>query len=119
MGHHRDPVKVIMPLLPHVDEVVTTRCSHPKAYDPVELALHLQDLPTVLSAGDNIDEALPEVFREAHETLVAGSLYLAGAARSLVASGALDGIEPGQGPEEDFDELDYDEADESEGEESS
>lgn len=100
MGQDRDPVRVIEPLLPHVDEVVTTRCAHPKARDSLELAKHLQDLDVVLSDGGPIEEALPEIFAEANETIVAGSLFLAGAARSLVAAGALDGIEPGQGPAE-------------------
>ena len=36
-----------------------------------------------------------------HATIVAGSIYLAGAVRSLVKEGALDGVEPGQGPVDD------------------
>lgn len=98
MGEDRDPLQVIAPLLPHFDEVVTTRCRHPKARDPLELALALQDLDVVLSAGGPIEETLPEVYAEAEETVVAGSLFIAGAARSLARSGALADIVPGQGP---------------------
>lgn len=94
-GADRDPVTLIEPLLPHVDEVVTTRCSHPKARDPMELALALRGLDVTLSAGGPIEETLPEVYVEADETLVAGSLFVAGAARSLVRAGALEGLEPG------------------------
>jgi dihydrofolate synthase / folylpolyglutamate synthase len=105
MGRQRDPMKTILPLLPLVDEVVTTRCGHPKAWDPVELALHMSELETAISAGGTIEETLPEVYREADETIVAGSLFLAGAARALVDVGALDGIEPGQGVTEPLEEL--------------
>ena len=96
MGEGRDPASVIEPLLPHVDEVVTTRCAHPRAADPLALALALQDLDVVLSAGGDVDETLREVYTEADETVVAGSLFLAGAARSLVRDGALDGLIAGE-----------------------
>ncbi len=102
MGEGRDPVELVRPLLPHVDEVVTTACSHPKAMDPMALAQALAEAfgdDAVISAGDAIEVTLPEVYEEAHETVVAGSLFVAGAARSLVAEGALDGLEPGQGAE--------------------
>ncbi len=101
MGAGRDPVQVLEPLLPHVDEVVTTRCAHPRAKEPLELAMALQDrVDALLADGGPIEEALPEVYREAEETLVVGSLFLAGAVLSLVREGVLDGIEPGQGPRE-------------------
>jgi dihydrofolate synthase/folylpolyglutamate synthase len=91
MGEGRDAAGIIQPLLAHVDEVVTTRCAHPRARDPMELALSLQDLDCVLSAGASIEETLPEVMAEADEVLVAGSLFVAGAARALVREGGLDG----------------------------
>jgi len=106
MGTSREPAKCIQALVPLVDEVVTTRCAHPKAWEPVDLALQLQELDVALSAGSDIEETLPEVFQEAHETIVAGSLFLAGAARSIVNSGGLAGMSPGQGSDEPFDELD-------------
>ena len=94
MGEGRDAAGIIEPLLAHVDEVVTTRCAHPHARDPMELALSLQGLDCVLSAGASIEETLPEVLDEADEVLVAGSLFLAGAARSLVRAGGLEGPPP-------------------------
>ncbi len=95
MGRERDPLTVVGPLLPHFDEVVTTACAHPKAADPAALAARLQELDIVLAEGGPIEEALPEVYAEADETVVAGSLFLAGAARAVVRSGALQGITPG------------------------
>ena len=95
MGQDRDPAQVIAPLLECVDEVVTTRCAHPRAVDPMDLAVALQNLDVVLAAGGSVEETLPEVYAEADETIVAGSLFMAGAARSLVREGALDGLTPG------------------------
>ena len=101
MGSGRDPVKFLAPILPYVDEIVTTQCAHPKARNALELAVTLQEhVDTVLSEGGPVEEALPEIYREADETIVAGSLFLAGAVRALVADGALKGITPGQGPRE-------------------
>ena len=55
------------------------------------LALALRDvLDAELSAGDAIEITLPEVVAEADEVLVAGSLFIAGAARSIVRAGQLD-----------------------------
>jgi len=84
MGEGRDAAAVLAPLVEHFDEVVTTRCAHPKARDPYELAMSLQDIDCVLSAAGPIEEALPEVLAEADEVIAAGSLFLAGAVRSLV-----------------------------------
>ncbi len=94
-GEDRDPIQVLTPLLPHFDEVVTTTGGHPKARDPGELALALQDLDVVLSAGGPIADVLGEVYAEADEVWVTGSLYLVGAAKSAVRAGLLDGITPG------------------------
>lgn len=98
MGIERDPAQFVAPLLKHVDEIVTTRSSHYKARDPGPLAKALEGVDALISEGGAIEEMLPEVYAEADETLVAGSLYLVGAVRSLVADGAIDGIVPGQGP---------------------
>jgi dihydrofolate synthase/folylpolyglutamate synthase len=98
MGIERDPAKFVKPLLPHVDEIVTTMGAHPKAREPEALGQLLESVDAVVSIGDRIEDTLPEVYREADETIVTGSLYLVGAARSLVREGALDGITPGQGP---------------------
>lgn len=104
MGEGRDPAEVVAPLVPYVDEIVTTKCAHPKAVDPMDLAKALTGFDILLSVGGPIEEALPDVFVDASETIVAGSLFVAGAARSLVRSGALDGLHAGQGyPDEALD----------------
>lgn len=108
MGIERDPVRFVKPLVAHFDEIVTTRGSHAKARDPMQLAAALQEFDAVLSAGGPVEEALPEVFCEAEETIVAGSLYLVGTVRTLVRDGALDGMVAGQGPDEEQDEEEAD-----------
>lgn len=90
MGEGREPLPIVEPLLPYVDELVTTSCAHPKAREPYDLAVQLQDADVVLAAGGPIEETLPEVWWEADEVVVAGSLYLAGAVRDLVADGVLE-----------------------------
>jgi dihydrofolate synthase/folylpolyglutamate synthase len=105
MGEGRDPVAFLKPLLPHFDEIVTTKCAHPKARDPGDLAKAIEGLQANLSEGGTIEEMLPSIYAEAHETVVTGSLFLVGAARSLVAQGALSGLTPGQGPAEEVEEA--------------
>ncbi len=97
MGEERDPRAVLGPILPHVDEVVLTRCAHPKARSVQQLADALGHVTVTLSDGGSIEQCLAEVYAEADETIVAGSLYLVGAARALVADGELDGLQPGAG----------------------
>lgn len=99
MGAGRTPHDVLGPLLPHVDEVVTTRCAHPKAMDSLELAQMIGEISPILADGGPIEQALPECFADAQETIVAGSLYLAGAARSLFHAGELEGLSPGMSTE--------------------
>ncbi len=87
MGEDRAPIDVIRPLLPHVDEVVLTRCSHPKARDPEALGEALRGCHAAVSVAGSIEEALPEVRADADEVVVSGSLFLVGAARSILAAG--------------------------------
>jgi dihydrofolate synthase/folylpolyglutamate synthase len=95
MGEGREPSEVLGPLLPHVDEVVLTQCAHPKALSPAQLAAALHEVDALISDGGPIEQCLAEVYQDAEQTVVAGSLYLAGAVRSLVGDGALEGLVPG------------------------
>lgn len=104
MGSERDPRKVLAPLAPHVNEVVATHCAHPKARQSYELAAVLQEMDIVLADGGPIEEALPDVYQDADEIIVAGSLFVAGAATSIARAGALDALTLGS-------RLDEDEAD--------
>ncbi len=90
MGMERDPKSIVGPLVKHFDEIVTTRCAHYKARDASQLALALEGIDVTLSDGGPIEQALPEVYAEADEVVVAGSLYLVGAVRTLVRDGALE-----------------------------
>jgi dihydrofolate synthase/folylpolyglutamate synthase len=105
MGEGRDPRAILAPLLPHVDEVVLTCCDHPKSLAPLHLAHALGEVEVALSDGGPVRDVLPEVYAEADETVVAGSLYLAGAVRLLVSDGMLDGLAPGAGGADDEPDL--------------
>jgi dihydrofolate synthase / folylpolyglutamate synthase len=94
MGEDRDPREVLAPLVAHVDAIVTARCAHPRARSPSELARLVAGLHPRVTAGGDIEDVLPEVVADADETVVAGSLFLAGAARSLVREGRLRGLRP-------------------------
>lgn len=86
MGRDRDARAVLGPLLPHFDEIVLTRCDHPNAREPVEIAALLGPIDVPLSDGGPIEGCLDEVCAEADEVVVAGSLYLVGAARAWVGA---------------------------------
>lgn len=85
MGRDRDARAVLAPLLPLFDEVVLTRCDHPNARDPADIAEALGPVDVPLSDGGPVEGCLDEVCAEADEVIVAGSLYLVGAVRALVA----------------------------------
>lgn len=89
MGQGRDPATVVAPLLPYVHEIVTTRCAHPKAWDPMSLAVTLSEvLDATISAGTDVEETLPEVLEDADEVIATGSLFIAGAVRSIALDGS-------------------------------
>lgn len=85
MGAGRDPVDVVGPLAPHVDVIVTTQCAHPRAVPAADLARAIQSLHPRVEAGDVIERTLPEVLARGGQTVVAGSLFVVGAARAVVA----------------------------------
>lgn len=103
MGSDREPLAVLGPLLPHFDEVVLTQADHPKALTVAQLVARLREglgaqfdtLPVLLSDGGAPGDCLPEVYADADETVVAGSLYLVGEVRGLIEEGLLDGLSPG------------------------
>ena len=101
MGEERDPLPFVTPLLPHIDEIVTTRCAHPKARDSRQLALALGEVDCLLADGGMIEKALPDVFADADEVLVTGSLYTVGAALSLISDGVLSAVDRRVPPESD------------------
>jgi len=78
MSEGRPPRDVLMPLIPHVDEVALVTFEHPKALTTAQLAAALGDLPVALSDAGDVRSAWDELDSDAEELVVAGSLYLAG-----------------------------------------
>ncbi len=71
-------------LVAQVDRVYTTRCAHFRAREPGAVARELVDLGLPVLPVGPIEEALP-IARDGSLVVVAGSLFLAGAVRDLVA----------------------------------
>lgn len=86
MSADKDPRSVVVCLAPHIDRVLTTHCSHPRALSAGDLAEQIigVDLP-VLPAGP-IEQALPLARSGGDDVVVAGSVFLAGAVRDLLGS---------------------------------
>jgi dihydrofolate synthase/folylpolyglutamate synthase len=82
-GSDKDVRSVAWTLAPQVDRVFTTACSHAKARSPAEVAQELEGLPVPVSPAGPIADALPLARAGGGLVIVAGSLYLVGAARDL------------------------------------
>jgi dihydrofolate synthase/folylpolyglutamate synthase len=83
-GSDKDVRSVAWTLAPQVDRVYTTACAHPKALAPGDVAAQLEGLLVPVSPAGPIEEALPMARQGNALVIVAGSLYLVGAARDLV-----------------------------------
>jgi dihydrofolate synthase/folylpolyglutamate synthase len=83
-GGDKDVRSVAWTLAPHVDRVITTACAHAKARSPEDVAAAIEGLPIPVSVGGPLDLALPSARMDGGLVIVAGSLYLVGAARDLV-----------------------------------
>jgi dihydrofolate synthase / folylpolyglutamate synthase len=84
MSADKECLSVARALAPQVDELWTTRCAHPRAADPAELALLLGGLLPRPQAAGPIEEALPAARDGEALVIVAGSVFLVGAARDLL-----------------------------------
>lgn len=73
-------------LAPQVDRILTSRCSHIRASEPGDVAAALIDLPVPVFPAGPIEDALPEACSTEGLVVVAGSLFLAGAVRDLIAA---------------------------------
>ncbi|MEL6346488.1 MAG: folylpolyglutamate synthase/dihydrofolate synthase family protein [Myxococcota bacterium] len=84
VGQDKDVRAIVVQLAGQVDQVLTTHCSHRKASKAAEVAHELVgfDLP-VLPAGP-IEQALPLARNGGALVIVAGSVFIAGAARDIV-----------------------------------
>ena len=76
---------MIGPLSGQVDKVLTTQCSHPRASSAGDLAKELIDVQVPVMPAGPIEDALPLARESGGLVIVAGSVFLAGAVRELVA----------------------------------
>ena len=83
MSGDKDTRSVLGALAPYVDKVVTTRGSHVRAADPAELARRVEGCSVPIEIGGPIEVALPAALAGGGLVIVAGSVFLAGAAREL------------------------------------
>ena len=82
----KDVRSIAAALAPQVDRIFTTRCAHPRAVEPGDVAAQLVGLSCPVMPAGAVEEALP-LAREGEGTvIVAGSLFLVGAVRDLVGA---------------------------------
>ncbi|MCK6521719.1 bifunctional folylpolyglutamate synthase/dihydrofolate synthase [Myxococcota bacterium] len=80
----KDVRAIAAALRPMVDRVLTTSCAHPRAMMPGEVAERLVGLGVPVLPAGPIEDALPTAREGRGLVIVAGSLFLAGAARDLL-----------------------------------
>lgn len=86
MSSDKEARSVAAALRPCVDRVFTTHCSHPRACPAGELAAKLVGLGIPVLPAGGVEEALPMVRGGDTLVVVAGSVFLAGAVRDLLAA---------------------------------
>jgi len=84
-SNDKDVRSMIGPLSGQVDKVLTTQCSHPRASSAGDLAKELIDVQVPVMPAGPIEDALPLARSNGGLVIVAGSVFLAGAVRELVA----------------------------------
>lgn len=80
-SYDKDVRAIAAALAPQVDRIFTTACDHPRAMPPGEVARQLVDLHVPVMPAGSLAEALPLARERGGLVLLAGSLYLVGAAR--------------------------------------
>jgi dihydrofolate synthase/folylpolyglutamate synthase len=80
----KDVRAIAAALRPMIDRVFTTSCAHPRAMLPGEVAERLVGLGVPVLPAGPIEDALPMARQGRGLVIVAGSLFLAGAARDLL-----------------------------------
>ena len=83
-SNDKDPRAMLGPLARHVDRVLTTHCSHPRATPAGDLAEQLIDIKIPVLPAGPIEQALDAAGDDGGMVIVAGSVFLAGAVRELV-----------------------------------
>ena len=83
MSADKDAHAIATALAPLFDRVVTAHCSHPRAAAADLLAQRLHELGIAAEVGGAIEDSLPAV-RANGTVVIAGSIFLVGAARDLL-----------------------------------
>ena len=83
-SNDKDPRAMLGPLARHVDRVMTTHCTHPRATPAGDLAEQLVDIKIPVLPAGPIEQALDVATGDGGTVIVAGSVFLAGAVRELV-----------------------------------
>lgn len=86
MSSDKDARAVAASLKSCVDRIFTTQCAHPRACSAGELAEQLVAVGIPVLPAGPIEEALPAVRDGEALIIVAGSVFLAGAVRDIVAA---------------------------------
>jgi len=80
----KDIRSIASALASEVDLILTTRCAHDRAADAGDVAQQLVDLSVPVMPAGNIEDALEIALEGGGLVVVAGSLFLVGAARDLL-----------------------------------
>ena len=83
-SHEKDIRAIGALLAPHVDRVLTTAGSHPRAMAPGDVAAALEGLSIPVMPAGPIEQALPLARARGGEVVAAGSIFLVGAVRDLL-----------------------------------
>lgn len=81
----KDIRSIASALAAQFDLILTTRCAHDRAADAGDVAQQLVDLGVPVMPAGNIEDALEMALSSEGLVVVAGSLFLVGAARDLLA----------------------------------
>ncbi|MCB9743285.1 MAG: bifunctional folylpolyglutamate synthase/dihydrofolate synthase [Alphaproteobacteria bacterium] len=81
----KDVRSVAAALAPEVDRILTTSCAHPRAMSPGQVAEALVGLGVPVMPAGVVEEALPVARAGGGQVVAAGSLFLVGAVRDIVA----------------------------------
>ncbi len=84
-SREKDVRSIAAVLAPEVDQILTTSCAHPRALEAGALAEALEGLGCPVLPSGPVEQALPIAQQQGGMVVAAGSLFLVGAVRGLLA----------------------------------
>ncbi|MEE2752115.1 MAG: folylpolyglutamate synthase/dihydrofolate synthase family protein [Myxococcota bacterium] len=84
-SREKDVRSIAAVLAPEVDQILTTSCAHPRSLEPDALAEALEGLGCPVRPSGPVEQALPFAQNQGGIVIAAGSLFLVGAVRDLLA----------------------------------